>query len=173
MIFKNDLERNMRGSNGFKGYVSLLVEHTYHLVLMYRLSTLVRKIPYVGKLLSKILEYSIRVLFSSDISSKSNIGSGLLIQHGQDIVIGADVVLGVNCTIFNGCTLGNKDLSLSSFKNQPTVGNNVTICTGAKILGPVIIGNNVTIGANSVVLHNIPDNCIAVGVPAVIKHENK
>ena len=137
--------------------------------IIFRLSQLCTKLPIIGKLFSKILEYIIRILYASDISYKASIGGGLVFSHGHDIVIGADVKIGENCTIFNGVTLGNKNLEFSSEGNQPTVGNNVIISTGAKILGPVNIGNNVIIGANSVVLNDVPTNSIAVGIPALVK----
>lgn len=146
-------------------------DHTIHMGILFRLSQSVSKIPLLGKMISKILEYIIRIFYSSDISYKATIGSGLIFSHGQDIVIGADVKIGKNCTIFNGVTLGNKNLEFSSKGNQPTLGDNVIISTGAKVLGPVIIGDNVTIGANSVVLQDIPSDSIAVGVPAIIKRK--
>ncbi|MBF4270094.1 serine acetyltransferase, partial [Vibrio anguillarum] len=72
------------------------------------------------------------------------------------------------CTVFNGVTLGNKNLEYSSFGNQPTVGDNVIFSTGVKVLDPHTIGDNVVVGANSVVLKDIPSNCTVVGIPARI-----
>ncbi|EES8386106.1 serine acetyltransferase, partial [Escherichia coli] len=112
-----------------------------------------------------VIEYSIRIIFSSDISLRARIGGGLVIMHGHDIVIGRDVVIGRNCKILNGVTLGNKDTE-STENQQPVVGDNVIIGTGAKILGKVVIGNNVKIGANSVVISDIAPDSVAVGIPA-------
>jgi len=143
-----------------------LANHTLHLVFLIRLGQTLSSTPVIGRLLSFIFEYIIRIIFASDISLKAQIGRGFVITHGHDIVIGADVVIGENCKIFNGVTLGNKDITLSSKGNQPVVGKNVVISTGAKILGNIVIGDNVTIGANAVVVKSCEDNATYVGIPA-------
>ena len=163
----------------FLGYVSglsiyhfplvILFSHTFHMVFFYRVGKALSTIPIAGILIRYIFEYFIRVFFSSDISLKSSIGSGLRFEHGQDIVIGADVTIGENCKILNGVTIGGKDPFLPSKGNQPTIGNNVILSTGSKILGSIIIGNDVIVGANAVVLKSMPSGCIAVGVPAKVK----
>ena len=86
-------------------------------------------------------------------------------MHGHDIVIGSGVTIGENCKIFNGVTLGNKDTETSEVCH-PQLGNGILIGTGAKILGNIRIGDNAKIGANSVVLKDIPANSIWAGVPA-------
>lgn len=145
--------------------------HTLHLLFLIRIGQDLRRLPIIGKLLGFFAEYIIRVLYSSDISCRAQIGLGFSIVHGHDIVIGSDVSIGCNCKIFNGVTLGNKDISKTSFGNQPTVGDNVVMSTGAKILGPIVIGDNVIIGANSVLLKSVPANVVVAGVPAkVLKH---
>lgn len=75
--------------------------------------------------------------------------------------------MGKNYIISSGCVLGNK----TGYSNGPTIGDNVEICIGAKVIGPITIGNNVIIAPNSVVVKDVPDNCIVSGVPAkIIKH---
>lgn len=92
-------------------------------------------------------------------------------MHGHDIVIGANVVIGEYCKIFNGVTLGNKNTEIAeSF--QPIIENHVVLSTGAKILGGITIGSNSIVGANSVVINDIPKNSIAVGIPAIVKRKN-
>lgn len=87
------------------------------------------------------------------------------------IVIGETAVIGNDCVIFHGVTLGG--VNSSKTKRHPTLKNNVIVGTGAKILGNITIGENVKIGANSVVLKDIPDNAVAVGMPArVIKKDS-
>jgi len=171
---KEDL-KVMNSNKRFISYLKSLCEHTFHVVLLYRFGNFMYlKIPYIGNILRFMVEYVIRILFGSDISCKAKIGKGFRIMHGHDIVIGANVIIGDNCKIFNGVTLGNKNTEiLESF--QPIIGNNVVISTGAKILGQITIGSNTIVGANSVVLKDVPDNSIAVGVPAKIleKNENK
>lgn len=145
---------------------SVVFDHTAHLTILFRLGQSLLKIPVIGRLLSFLVEYIVRIFFGSDISCRAKIGPGLCVMHGHDIVIGADVVIGANCKIFNGVTFGNKDLSVSSVGSQPTLGDNVTVCTGAKILGPLILGDHVTVGANCVVLKSFPAGSTLVGVPA-------
>jgi serine O-acetyltransferase len=166
VFFKQDIQQATNSVDFFKQVKWLVFNHTLHLVLLIRFGQTLRKTPLMGKLLSFIIEYIIRVFFGSDISLKARIGKGFVIMHGHDIVIGADVVIGENCKVFNGVTLGNKDISLTSNGNQPNVGNNVVISTGAKILGAIKIGDNVTIGANSVVVKDCNAGGTYVGVPA-------
>lgn len=131
-----------------------------------------RSIPYAGNFLSKFIEYIIRIIFSSDISCEAKIPSDIIFVHGHDIVIGAAVVIGPRCKIFNGVTLGNKDTEVDETA-QPIIGSDCVISTGAKILGRVSIGNGSIIGANAVVLKNVPSNSIAVGVPAKVQPRKK
>lgn len=121
----------------------------------------------MGSFLRVLVEYFIRVVYASDISCKAEIGGGLMLIHGHDIVIGSAVVIGKNCKIFNGVTLGSKETEFL-LQDQPCIGDNVVIGTGAKVLGKISVGNAVKIGANSVVLKNVPEKMLAVGVPAKI-----
>ncbi|MBQ4651228.1 MAG: serine acetyltransferase, partial [Oscillospiraceae bacterium] len=92
----------------------------------------------------------------------------LVIDHGMGIVIGETAEIGDDCLIYHGVTLGGTGKDVG--KRHPTIGNNVLIGAGAKVLGPFTVGNNSRIAANSVVLSEIPDDSTAVGVPArVIK----
>lgn len=143
----------------------IFFSHAFHLVFLYRIGSLLSIIPMFGSILRVVFEYAIRIIFSSDISLKSKIGSGLVIVHGHDIVIGGDVIIGKNCKILNGVTLGNKDTE-SNVNQQPRVGDNVVIGTGAKLLGRIVVGDNATIGANSVVLSDVPPGSTFAGVPA-------
>ena len=94
------------------------------------------------------------------------------IDHGMGIVFGETAEIGDNCTIYHGVTLGGTGKDTG--KRHPTLGNNVLIGAGTKVLGPVYIGDNARIGAGSVVLKNLPANCTAVGVPAeVVRINNK
>ncbi len=95
------------------------------------------------------------------INNNQPIGLGLLIQHGFSTIINHKSI-GCNCKIYQQVTIGYKD------SKTPILGNNVTVCCGAKVIGDVTIGNDVIIGANAVVTKDIPDHCIVAGVPAVI-----
>lgn len=164
--FKADIESACSSRKLACQFKWLLLNHTLHLVLLIRAGQSLMKIPLLGKVFSFLFEYIIRILFSSDISLKARIGKGFVITHGHDIVIGADVVIGDNCRVFNGVTLGNKDIRLASKGNQPCLGRNVILSTGAKILGSICIGDDVIIGANSVVLKNCEPGGTYAGIPA-------
>lgn len=107
-----------------------------------------------------------------EIHPGAKIGKCLFIDHGMGIVFGETAEIGDNCTIYHGVTLGGTGKDTG--KRHPTLGNNVLIGAGTKVLGPVYIGDNARIGAGSVVLKNLPANCTAVGVPAeVVRINNK
>lgn len=101
-----------------------------------------------------------------EIHPGATIGRRLVIDHGMGIVIGETAEIGDDCLIYHGVTLGGTGKDVG--KRHPTIGNNVLIGTGAKVLGPFTVGDNCRIAANSVVLSEIPPNCTAVGVPARI-----
>jgi serine O-acetyltransferase len=165
-MIKKDLDNY---ANTLFGKIKVIFfSFSFHIVLVYRLSSFFyNNIPFIGNLIGVLIEYFNRVLFSVDISRKSKIGEGFVIIHGMGIVIGDNVVIGKNCKIFNGVNLGNKNTEIN-INYQPMIGDNVVIGTGAKCLGDIKIGNNVKIGANAVVLDDVPDNCVAVGIPAKI-----
>ena len=146
-----------------------LLSPSFHIVLLYRVSNFFAyRVPVIGNILGLVVEYINRVLYSVDISRYTKIDEGLIIIHGMGIVIGDGVTIGKNCKILNGVNLGNKDTEISE-NRQPIIGDSVIIGAGAKCLGDIKIGNNVKIGANAVVLTDIPNNSIAVGIPAKIK----
>ena len=89
-----------------------------------------------------------------------------MIDHGMGVVIGETAEIGDNCTIYQGVTLGGTGKDVG--KRHPTLGNNVMVGAGAKVLGPFKIGDNTKIAANAVVLEEIPESCTAVGIPAKI-----
>ena len=105
-----------------------------------------------------------------EIHPGAKIGRGLFIDHGTGVVIGETTEIGENCTIYQGVTLGGTGKDKG--KRHPTIGNNVMIGAGAKILGPFKVGDNAKIAANAVVLNEVPANCTAVGVPANVVRIN-
>ena len=105
-----------------------------------------------------------------EIHPGATIGRCLFIDHGMGVVIGETTEIGDNCLIYQGVTLGGTGKDRG--KRHPTLGNNVMVGAGARVLGPFKVGNNVKIAANAVVLEAIPDNCTAVGVPARIARCN-
>lgn len=101
-----------------------------------------------------------------EIHPAAQIGKGLFIDHGTGVVIGETTVIGDNCTIYQGVTLGGTGKDKG--KRHPTIGNNVLIGCGAKVLGPFTVGDNSKIAANAVVLSQVPPNSTCVGVPGRI-----
>lgn len=99
-----------------------------------------------------------------EIHPGATIGKGLFIDHGTGVVIGETVEMGDNCLIYQGVTLGGTGKDKG--KRHPTLGNNVMVGSGAKVLGPLHIGDNAKIASGAVVLSNVPANSTAVGVPA-------
>ena len=99
-----------------------------------------------------------------EIHPAAQIGRGFFIDHGMGVVIGETVEIVDNCTIYQGVTLGGTGKDRG--KRHPTIGNNVMICAGAKVLGPLKVGDNCKIAAGAVVLCELPANSTAVGVPA-------
>lgn len=106
-----------------------------------------------------------------EIHPGAKIGKGLFIDHGNGVIIGETTIIGDNVTLYQGVTLGGTGKEKG--KRHPTIGNNVMISAGAKVLGSFTVGENSKIGAGSVVLSEVPPNCTVVGVPGrVVKRDN-
>ena len=105
-----------------------------------------------------------------EIHPGAAIGRRLFIDHGTGVVIGETTIIGDDCTLYQGVTLGGTGKDKG--KRHPTLGNNVLVGAGAKVLGPIEIHDNVRIAAGAVVLDEIPENCTAVGVPARVVRRN-
>jgi serine O-acetyltransferase len=118
-----------------------------------------RKVPILPRLLSEVVHR----ITGIDIHPGATIGPGFFIDHGTGVVIGGTAIVGRNVTIYQGVTLGGT--SLQRKKRHPTIGDNVTVGSGAAVLGDITIGENVKIGANSVVVKDVPPNSTVVGIP--------
>ena len=101
-----------------------------------------------------------------EIHPGAQIGEGFFIDHGHGVVIGETTIIGNNVTLYQGVTLGGTGKECG--KRHPTLGDNVMVGAGARVLGNITIGNNCKIGAGSVVVKNVPDNCTVVGIPGKI-----
>ncbi len=119
-----------------------------------------------AKLAARFLAEVIRKLTGVEIHPGAVIGSRVFIDHATGVVIGETAEVGDDVTIYHGVTLGGT--SLDAVKRHPTVGNNVTIGAGAKVLGNILIGEGSQIGANSVVIKPVPAGAVVVGVPGQI-----
>jgi serine O-acetyltransferase len=118
------------------------------------------------KFVARVMSQLSRFFTGIEIHPGALIGKGFFIDHGMGVVIGETSEIGENVTIYHGVTLGGT--SYTKGKRHPTVGNNVTIGAGAKILGPLWIGDNSKVGANSVVIRDVPQNSTVVGIPGSV-----
>jgi len=140
----------------------------FHAMVTYRITHRLLKmhIPFLPRLLSQIA----RFLTGIEIHPGATIGNGLFIDHGMGVVIGETSILGDNITLYQGVTLGGTGKEKG--KRHPTIGNNVVVGTGAKILGNINIGDNSYVGANAVVIKDVPPNSTVVGVPGRITKQD-
>ncbi len=160
-------ERDPAARSGFEIF---FMYQGFHAVCWYKLSHWL----YVHKrfTLARYISQCARFWTGIEIHPGAKIGRGLFIDHGMGVVIGETTEIGDNCTIYQGVTLGGTGKDVG--KRHPTIGNNVLIGSGAKVLGPFRVGDNSKIAANAVVLTEIPDNSTCVGVPArVVKINNE
>ncbi|WP_312694777.1 serine O-acetyltransferase [Caproiciproducens sp.] len=122
------------------------------------------------KFIARYLSQRARHKTGIEIHPGAQIGKGLFIDHGMGVVIGETTVIGDNCTLYQGVTLGGTGKDHG--KRHPTLGDNVMVGSGAKVLGPFRVGDNARVAAGAVVLDEVPDNATAVGVPARIVRLN-
>jgi len=162
---KRDLDAVFERDPAARGTVEVLVTYPgFHAILFHRLSHVLwnLRVPLLPRLLSHIA----RLLTGIEIHPAARVGPGFFIDHGMGVVIGETTEIGENCLLYQGVTLGGTGKEKG--KRHPTLGSSVVVGAGAKVLGPVRIGNYVKIGANSVVLKPVPDFSIVVGVPGRI-----
>ncbi|MGV1061997.1 serine O-acetyltransferase EpsC [Clostridium perfringens] len=164
---KYDIENVMKNDPASRTKLEvLLLYQSIHVLIFYRIAHGLYKIKlfFLARLVSQLGRFFTGI----EIHPGAKIGKGLFIDHGMGVVIGETAEIGDNVTIYHGVTLGGT--GKDNGKRHPTVGNNVIIGCGAKILGPISIGDGAKIGANSVVLKDVPKGKTAVGIPAVIKN---
>jgi serine O-acetyltransferase len=118
------------------------------------------------KLLARLISQTMRWITGIEIHPGATLGHGFFIDHGMGVVIGETAEVGNNVTLYHGVTLGGT--SLHKIKRHPTIGDNVVIGAGAKVLGAITIGNNSRIGANAVVIKSTPPDSVVVGVPGQV-----
>ena len=156
---KNIKEKDPACKNIF--YVILLYQG-FHILFFHRVGHFLyrKKLFFLARLISQIARW----LTGIEIHPGAKIGNRLFIDHGMGIVIGETAVVGNNCTIYHGVTLGGT--GKDKIKRHPTLGNNVMVGAGAKVLGPIEIKDNVKIGAGAVVLKDVEEGKTVVGIPA-------
>ena len=139
----------------YPGFHAVIIHRIAHRLWRSRMYFLGRFASHIGRFLTGI-----------EIHPGAKIGRAFFIDHGMGVVIGETAEVGDNVTLYHGVTLGGT--TWQKGKRHPTIGSNVVIGAGAKVLGPVHIGANTRIGANSVVLNDIPPNSIVVGIPGKV-----
>ncbi|WP_018024773.1 serine O-acetyltransferase EpsC [Corynebacterium ulceribovis] len=139
-----------------------------HAIWMHRIAhRLWRKDTNLSKGAARVLAQVSRFLTGIEIHPGATIGRRFFIDHGMGIVIGETAEIGDGVMLYHGVTLGGR--SLDKGKRHPTLGDNVTVGAGAKVLGPIEIGSGSAIGANAVVTHGCPPDSILTGIPATIR----
>lgn len=165
-MFKNlnyELERVLINDPAAKGKIEVLLLYPcIHALIAYRMSHFLYKHKFF--FLARFISQLARFLTGIEIHPGATIGRGLFIDHGMGVVIGETAEIGDDVILYHGVTLGGTGKDKG--KRHPTIGNNVLIGAGAKILGPINIGDNAKIGSNSVVLHDVPKDATAVGISA-------
>lgn len=136
----------------------------FHAIFFHRIANFFynKKLFFIARLISQIS----RFITGIEIHPGAKIGKRLFIDHGLGVVIGETAEIGNDCTIYHQVTLGGTGKDKN--KRHPTIGNNVLIGAGSKVLGPILVGDNAKIGASAVVLKNVKKGATVVGIPAHI-----
>lgn len=161
-----DIRAVRKNDPAAKNIIEVLLCHTpLHAIIVHRLSHVLYQIgiPVLPRFISALMRFWTGV----EIHPGAKIGKSFFIDHGTGVVIGETAEIGDNCVMFHNVTLGGTGHHRG--KRHPTVGNNVLIGTGATLLGPIKVGDNVRIGAEAVIINrDVPDNCTVVGAPGKI-----
>ncbi|MDP4133151.1 MAG: serine O-acetyltransferase EpsC [Bacillota bacterium] len=165
--FKSIKDRDPAARN----YITILFTYPcVHAIFWHRIAHFLYKSKFY--FLARVISQISRWFTLIEIHPGAKIGKNLLIDHGCGVIIGETTEIGDNCTIYQGVTLGGTGKHVG--KRHPTIGDNVLIGAGAKVLGPFKVGNNSKIAANAVVLSEVPDDCTCVGVPGrIVRRGNK
>ncbi len=165
LVFADEIKATRERDPAAKSNLEVLLLYTgLHALIFYRINNFLwrQRIPLLPRALSQFA----RFLTGIEIHPGASIGKGLFIDHGMGVVIGETAIVGDNVTLFQGVTLGGTGKETG--KRHPTLGDNIVVGAGAKILGNIHVGSNSYIGANAVVLRNVPHNTTVVGVPGRI-----
>ena len=160
---KNIKEKDPAAKNIFE---VLLLYQGIHALILYRISHFFYKLNFffIARLISNISKFFTGI----EIHPGATIGKRLFIDHGYGTVIGETAIIGNDCTIYHQVTLGGTG-NEKDFKRHPTIGNNVIIGAGAKVLGNITIGNNVKIGANAIVTKNVEKNSTIINCNQIVR----
>jgi serine O-acetyltransferase len=169
VVFSNEIKAAKERDPAAKGSIQILLLYSgVHALIAHRISHLLWNlhIPFIPRAISQLARFFTQI----EIHPGARIGKGLFIDHGTGVVIGETAIVGNNVTLFQGVTLGGTGKETG--KRHPTLGDNVVVGAGAKILGNILVGENSYVGANAVVIRNVPVNSTVVGVPAHIAKQD-
>ncbi|MCA9406632.1 MAG: serine O-acetyltransferase [Candidatus Omnitrophica bacterium] len=164
-VFSDEIQSTRDKDPAAKNYLEVILLYPgLHAIISHRICHALwnMKIPFFPRAISQVT----RFLTGIEIHPGAQIGKGLFIDHGMGVVIGETTIIGKDVTLFQGVTLGGTGKECG--KRHPTLGDNVVVGTGAKVLGNINIGDNSYVGANAVILRDVPANSTVVGVPGHI-----
>jgi len=162
---KEQIDTIFREDPAAKSVIEILLCYPgFHAIVLHRLAHRLYRAdcPLIPRVISQIS----RFLTGIEIHPGATIGRRFFIDHGMGVVIGETTEIGDDCLLYQGVTLGGTGNEKG--KRHPTLGNNVVVGTGAKVLGNIRIGDHVKVGAGSVVVHPVPDNSTVVGIPGKV-----
>ena len=165
ILFEPEVKACFERDPAARNIVEVLLTYSgLHAIICYRIAHALAwvRIPVIPRLLMTLAHW----LTGIEIHPSAKIGRGLFIDHGTGVVIGETAVIGDNVTLFQGVTLGGTGKERG--KRHPTIGDNAVIGAGAKILGNITVGHDAMVGANAVVIRDVPDHSTVVGVPGRI-----
>lgn len=169
VALKNEIKTIFERDPAASSYLEVLLTYSgLHALVFHRISNTLLKlrVPFFPRFISQ----AGRFFTGIEIHPGARIGKGLFIDHGMGVVIGETTMIGDNVLLYQGVTLGGTGKEKG--KRHPTIGNNVVIGAGAKVLGNITIGDNSYIGSNAVVIKDVPDNSTVVGVPGRITKQD-
>ena len=166
---KRDIQAVKERDPACRGALEVIICYPgFHILFYHRLAHWLWR--HNVRLLARMVSQTGRFYTGIEIHPGATIGRGFFIDHGMGVVIGETAEIGENVTLYHGVTLGGT--SWRKEKRHPTIGDNVVIGAGAKVLGPFKVGDNSRIGAGSVVVNEVPPNSVVVGVPGRVTHRD-
>lgn len=169
-LLREDLDAARRGDPAARTLSEVALGYPgVHALWVHRLSHKMWHTSLLCKLPARLLSQLMRAVTGIEIHPGAVLGRRVFIDHGMGVVIGETAEVGDDVILFHGTTLGGR--SMSRGKRHPTVGDRVMIGAGAKVLGPVTLGDDSQVGANAVVVKDVPADAVALGVPGRVRHK--
>ena len=171
IVFRKEIQATFERDPAATNFFEVLLTYSgLHALCFHRVAHTLHVwcVPFLPRFLSQFARW----LTGIEIHPGATIAEGCFIDHGMGVVIGETAVLGNNVTLYQGVTLGGTGKERG--KRHPTLGNNVVVGAGAKVLGNITIGDNVQIGSNAVVIRDVPSDSTVVGIPGrIVKHKGR